>query len=276
MPELPEVEVTRRNIEKHLVGRQIRALKTSAPSYFFLTPPLILKRRLTGKSTIALRRHGKYLVAQLSDGAELLLHLGMTGQLFTSNADNIKLGAYPDQHTHLCFEFEDGGTRVFFRDVRKFGKVLWIAAGATEPRLERLGPDALLTTGARLHAAAAKRKAPIKSLLLDQSVVAGIGNIYADEALFLAGIRPTRPSQRVNAKMLESLAAHIVQVLLRSISRGGTTISDFVAPDGSLGSYQDERHVYGRTAQACDRCRTPIRRVVVGGRGTHYCPSCQK
>jgi formamidopyrimidine-DNA glycosylase len=290
MPELPEVEVTRQQIEPFLVGRKIADLRTTRPSYFFLTSPATLRRRLPGRTTIALERRGKYLLAQLDDGSRLLLHLGMTGQLFTSGASSVRLMSAsagsalppesqprfrPDPHTHLRFEFADGGPAVFFRDARKFGKVLLLARDETSERLERLGTDALEITGGQLFAATRRRKVAIKSLLLDQAVVAGSGNIYTDEALFLAGVRPRRQARRVTRAECAALAEATRRVMRRSIETGGSSISDYVAPDGSDGRYQDERRVYAREGEGCRSCGTPIRRIVIGQRSAHYCPACQ-
>jgi len=291
MPELPEVEVTRRRIGKLLVGREIARLVTTKPSYFFLTSPRKLQQALAGRTVVKLERHGKYLLARLDGGATLLLHLGMTGQLFGEGARSIRLlrapdrrstgterprGFTPDEHTHFQLEFADGGPRVFFRDVRKFGKVLLIAAGQSDARLDKLGVDALLATGAQLFEAARVRKIPIKSLLLDQAVVAGIGNIYADEALFLAGVSPERSARRVDAKACAAIIAAAQQVMRRSIQTGGSSISDYVNPDGSDGGYQNERRVYGREDEPCPGCGKPIVRVVIAQRSSHFCPACQK
>ena len=291
MPELPEVEVTRRRIGKLLVGREIARVVTTKPSYFFLTSPRKLQQALAGRTVVKLERHGKYLLARLDVGGTLLLHLGMTGQLFGEGARSIRLlrapdrrskgterprGFTPDEHTHLQLEFADGGPRVFFRDVRKFGKVRLIAAGQSDARLDKLGVDALLATGAQLFEAARVRKIPIKSLLLDQAVVAGIGNIYADEALFLAGVSPERSARRVDAKACAAIIAAAQQVMRRSIQTGGSSISDYVNPDGSDGGYQNERRVYGREDEPCPGCGKPIVRVVIAQRSSHFCPACQK
>ena len=290
MPELPEVEVTRRQIEPLLVGRRIARVVTTKPSYFYLTRPERLRRALRGRTVTALERHGKYLIGALDDGRRLVLHLGMTGQLFSAAASSVRLLSAsqrstltpeqqtefrPDEHTHLQLHFEDGGPDVLFRDVRKFGKVKLLAAGELEPRLARLGTDALEASGDALFRASRKRKVATKSLLLDQSVLAGVGNIYADEALFLAGVRPGRAAGRLTRAECARIASALGQVLRRSIETGGSSISDYVAPDGGDGGYQDERHVYARKDEPCLVCGTPIRRTVLGARGTHYCPSCQ-
>ncbi len=291
MPELPEVEVTRRRIEPLLVARRISALHTTRNSYVFLTQPSVLRRQLPGRVIDALDRHGKYLIASLDDGSRLVVHLGMTGQLFSSEATSVRLLSAtaraaltpeqqvrfrPDSHTHLRFRFADGGPDVYYRDVRKFGKVLLLASGESHPRLDKLGVDALSSQADALFRASRKRKIPIKSLLLDQSVIAGVGNIYADEALLLAGVRPGRRAHRVTRKECQLVTASVKRVMQRSIETGGSSIRDFVAPDGSDGRYQLERRVYGRAGESCSTCGTAIRRVVIAQRGTHYCPTCQR
>lgn len=292
VPELPEVEVTRRRLAPVLVGRKIDRLRTTRDSYFFVTPASALRRGLRGRTVSTLERLGKYLIAHLDDGARLVVHLGMTGQLFSSDAASPRLlsataraslspeeqrGSFrPDVHTHLRFSFADGGPEVYMRDVRKFGKVFLLPPGESHPRLDRLGEDALGVTGDLLFRATRKKKAAIKAVLLDQSVIAGCGNIYADESLFLAGIRPGRAAGRVTRVECDRLAEALRRVLERSIESGGSTISDYVAPDGEEGAYQDERRVYARGGEPCLECGTEIRKKVVAQRGTHYCPSCQR
>lgn len=267
MPELPEVEVTRRQLEPLLVGRTIARVRTGSPSYFFLTPPGRLRRRLVGRRVLALDRVGKYLLASLDDGARLLMHLGMTGQI----------GDAPDDaHTHLVLGFADGGAEVRFHDVRKFGKVELLEPGAGSPRVDRLGPDALGITPALLVAASRRRRSAIKTLLLDQAVVAGVGNIYADEALFVACVRPTRRAGGVSREECRRLAYALRRILRQGIRAGGSTISDYRRPDGRPGEYQERHRVYGRTGEPCRRCRTPIRRRVIGQRSSHFCPRCQR
>lgn len=267
MPELPEVEVTRRQLEPLLLGRTIGRVRTGRPSYFFLTPPGRLRRRLVGRRVVALDRVGKYILARLDDGARLLMHLGMTGQI----------GDAPDdEHTHLHLRFDDGGADVRFHDVRKFGKVELLEQGRRSPRVDRLGPDALQVTGSRLFAATRRRRAAVKTLLLDQSVVAGIGNIYADEALFAAGIRPARRASSVSREECRRLANAVRRILRQGIRAGGSTIDDYRRPDGRPGEYQERHRVYGRTGEPCRRCLSPIRRRVIGQRSSHYCPRCQR
>ena len=290
MPELPEVEVTRRRIAPLLVGRRIAAIATTGPSYVFVTPPSRLQAVLPGAQIDAIDRLGKYLLVRLGDQSTLVIHLGMTGQLFSSLATSPRLlsatarsslapedqGAFkPDGHTHLTLRIEGDGPDVYFRDVRKFGKLFWLRPGELHPRLDRLGGDALEIDGPGLFAASRKRRIPIKALLLDQAVLAGVGNIYADEALFLAGVRPGRRAARLTRQEAEKLAQAVVRVLKRSIETGGSSISDYVAPDGSDGGYQDERRVYARKGQPCLDCGATIVRRVVAQRSAHYCPVCQ-
>ena len=289
MPELPEVEVTMRAIGPLLIGQTIERLQTTPPSYFFVTPPKALVKAVEGRTVDALVRKGKYIVAQLDDGSRLLLHLGMTGQLFGSGVSSLRLLSStarsaldpneqpifrPDKHTHLVFHLSSND-QLFFRDVRKFGKVQHIPSGEQCVRLERLGPDALVASLDHIWPLIKSRKIAIKSALLDQTLLAGVGNIYADEALFHGGVRPTRPSNRVKKKELAAIIAALRIVLNRSIDTGGSSISDYVQPNGKDGGFQDERKVYGRTGEPCPSCDEAIRRVVVGARSSHYCPNCQ-
>lgn len=291
MPELPEVEVTRQRIAPLLVGRTIREVHTTRPSYFFLTSPATLRKRLAGRTAVKLERVGKYLIATFDDRSRLLLHLGMTGQLFSSRAQSPRLlsakrrGALtpeqqplfePDEHTHLRLRFADRGPEILFRDVRKFGKCAYLRPGESDPRLNKLGHDTLAASGELLYASAKARKIPIKTLLLDQTVLAGVGNIYADEALHMAGVRPTRAACKVRPEECEAIVAALKRVMLRSIATGGSSMNDYVQPDGTDGGYQDERRVYAREGAPCLRCGTPIRRIVLGQRSSHYCPQCQR
>jgi formamidopyrimidine-DNA glycosylase len=296
VPELPEVEVTRRGLTPLLVGRRVSEIETTRRSRFFMTDPRKLRRRLAGRRIEVLVRQGKYLLAVLDDGASLVLHLGMTGQLLAAGAPSPRLlrrsapphpglaaeppgaphGFAPDQHTHLRLRFEDGGPEVLFRDVRKFGRVKLLEPGEPLERLERLGPDALEVTGSLLWDASRRRRLAVKCLLLDQAVLAGVGNIYADEALFRAGVRPARRAGRLSRKECDALADAIRLVLARGIETGGSSVDDFVQPDGSDGAFQEEHLVYQRDGEPCLRCGRELKRVVLGGRSSHYCPGCQR
>lgn len=270
MPELPEVEIVRRKLEPVLLKRSICAVRTGKPSYFFLTPPKTLEKKLMGRTALSLSRHGKYLTATLDDASQLLWHLGMTGQLL------VVKGKQADPHVHLVLEFADGGPAIAFRDVRKFGKCRWLKPGAIDPRMKKLGIDALEITKAQLFEQVHTRKAPIKSVLLNQSVLAGVGNIYADEALFLSRIRPTTAARRLKRSQVEQLTANIHAILKQSIERGGSSFSDYLHPDGKKGGFQQSFLVYGREGAACSACGSTILRCLVGQRSTHYCPECQR
>jgi formamidopyrimidine-DNA glycosylase len=277
MPELPEVEITRRRIEAHVLGRRIAVVETTRDSAFFLTRPAVLRRRLRGRRLTALNRLGKYLLARLDGGERLLLHLGMTGQIFVAGVPSVRLlsadrggalepgdqtdGFRSDAHTHLRLRFADRGPDLVFRDVRKLGKVQLLAAGRSSRRLDALGPDALAARADHFVTACRRRRVAVKSLLLDQGVIAGVGNIYADEALFLARIRPLRRAHRLTSVEARRLFAAVQRVLRRSLER----------EDGEL-----RTRVYGRAGEACPRCRTPIERRRLGGRSTHFCPACQR
>lgn len=290
MPELPEVEVTRRQLRAVLCGRRIRVVHAAAAGQFFMTKPQRLRQKLRGRTVEQLRRHGKYLIGELDDGSRLVLHLGMTGQLFTADSADPAIryrvrNASPitpkrrtrpvDAHTHLRIEFDDGGPEVRFRDIRKFGRVLWLDAGQTDARLDKLGVDALSARGEQLFAASRKRRTAVKTLLLNQSVLAGVGNIYADEALHQCGIRPTRTAGRLSQSDCKQLVAVIRAVMRASIRKGGTTVSDFINPEGRDGSFQRWLRVYARESQPCRTCGAEIRRIVLGQRSSHFCPVCQ-
>lgn len=284
MPELPEVEVTRLRLAPSWEGRRIRKVLASRPSYFFLTPPKELTHRLEGRRTRNLVRHGKYLLADLDDGSRLLCHLGMTGQLFVAPRARAETLAATDPHVHLVLFLGPPASdapdprrdlAVVFRDVRKFGKVQWLAPGLASPRLSKMGPDALTVDARTLERALSQRSIPVKTALLDQAVLAGVGNIYADEALFFARIAPTRPARDLTLEDCRNLIKGLRTVLRAAIRAGGSTISDFVGGDGKPGRYQQNHRVYGREGLPCPRCGAPIARSVLGQRSTHFCPRCQ-
>ncbi len=278
MPELPEVETVRQQLVPKLVGRTIASVQTSKPSYFFLTPPSRLRKALPGETVEALDRYGKYLIARFASGSGLLLHLGMTGQLRA--AEISQSPARLEDHVHLRLSFQDEREDVVFRDVRKFGKVRFLTAGQSDPRLDKLGPDALLTPidalRDHLWSVSRRRRISVKALLLDQGVLAGVGNIYADEALFAASIRPGRSALRLRRAEVDRLCQELHRILVRSIKVGGSSIRDYVDADGKSGKAQLEHRVYGRSGQPCAVCESPIKRVVIATRSTHYCPVCQK
>lgn len=275
MPELPEVETTRRHLEPALVGRVIeKAVVTHARTARRNASPEELVERLQGRRVLSLRRHGKFLVGELDDGWTLIAHLGMSGRFSLGSPGD----AVPP-HTHVVLGLDDG-TEVRFTDPRTFGFVAVFDEDemASSP-LARLGPDAWSDglDAERLAAALANRKAPIKALLLDQGPVAGLGNIYADEILFQAGIHPMTPGGDITGPRLEALLEATRGVLAAAIEAGGTTLDDlaYLLPDGRAGENLPSLRVYGRTGEPCFACGTPIERIVIRARSTHFCPQCQ-
>lgn len=269
MPELPEVETIARGLRPDVVGRMVVAVRCYWARHIF-TPELAeLQMRLPGKRVTAVGRRGKYLVFDLDGPDTLIMHLKMSGQLAVTDPDE-------PLHAHVRTVFElDDSRELRFTDQRKFGKVYLVSD--PDQVLGKLGPepltDAFSVDGFTQQLR--KRKRAMKPLLLDQSFVAGVGNIYADEALHQAGIHPLRPADTLTAKEIQKLHAAIRSVLVTGIEKQGATISLYRQPSGQSGSMQDEFTVYGRTGEPCLRCGQPIERAVVAARGTHYCPMCQ-
>jgi formamidopyrimidine-DNA glycosylase len=268
MPELPEVEVVRAQLLRCWLRRTITQVWVGAPSYYFLTQPEDLKKKLEKRRIDDLTRHGKYLSCVFDNGGTLLFHLGMTGQVTMSFPKR-------DPHVHMQWRLNDGGV-VTFRDVRKFGKVEWLPKGCSSPRQEKLGPDALVIDLPTFESGLSGRKIPIKQALLDQGILAGVGNIYADEALFRAKLHPLTPALTLTRGQLKKLLLEVQKLLRESIANGGSTLNDYIHPDGELGGFQNFHHVYGKAGERCPRCKATIERVTVGGRGTHFCPRCQR
>ena len=269
MPELPEVETFVRALRRPLVGRTIVDVTNDWPRHVALPPPEELRARIAGRRIEAIDRRGKYLVFTLSDDETLIIHLKMSGHLSVAPA-----GAPPDPYAHTVFALDDG-RELRFRDPRKFGRVYLVRDPAQV--VGPLGPEPLGDdfTAEQLAARLAGRRRVLKPLLLDQTFIAGIGNIYADEALFDARLQPTRRSDTLTAEEIAALHAAIQKVLALGIAREGASISTYVKPDGRKGEMQNEVMVFRRTGQSCYRCGGPIERMVLGGRSTHYCPSCQ-
>ena len=278
MPELPEVEVVARALRPRLLGRRILSVKTYTDS---LRRPLRLrgKRALLGRTIIDVRRRAKFLIIEVEGRHIILIHLGMSGACRICPA-----GEPRRKHEHVIWRLDNGETWRF-EDARRFGLVevrglpKTPAAGALPTCLDGLPPEPLGEefTAAYLFEACRRRKRPIKTLLMDGGIVAGIGNIYASEALFRAGIRPRRAAARLTRTECEQLAAAIREILAEAIEAGGTTISDFRGVDGSAGRFQRQLRVYGRAGEQCSMCRrAAIKRVVLAGRSTYYCPVCQK
>ena len=273
MPELPEVETIRRGVAPHVASRSIEHVTVRDRRLRFGIPD-DLEQRLEGQPITALWRRAKYLVFETPDGA-LLLHLGMSGRLHVLPAEDIPP---PGAHAHLDLRLDDG-TVLRLTDPRRFGMALWATRPVEQHKLLRsLGPEPTEADwpADALIQACQGRSAPIKSVLMDQRVVVGVGNIYANEALFQAGIHPKRAAGRISPARLRRLHAAAIEVLDAAIAQGGTTLRDFSGADGSPGYFQLVVSVYQRDGQPCRRCQTPIRRMVIGQRATFWCPSCQR
>lgn len=270
MPELPEVETTRRGLAPHLEGRRIEAVLLRRPDLRWPIPPEIV-RRLPGQRIETIERRAKYLLLHTAAGSALV-HLGMSGALRVLPDD-----APPRPHDHYDLRLE-GGRVLRYTDPRRFGCLLWQAPGQVHPLLAGLGPEPLGPDfdGDHLWRRAQGRTAPVKAFLMDASVVVGVGNIYAAEALFAAGIHPLRAAGRVSRARYAVLAAAVRTILAGAIRRGGTTLRDFIGPDGLPGYFVQELNVYGRASRPCRRCGAVIRRIEVGQRGSCYCPRCQR
>lgn len=270
MPELPEVETFVRALRKPLVGRTITGVRNDWPRHIAIPAPDELRCRIIGRRIEAIDRRAKYLVFSLSDDETLIIHLKMSGHLSVVSAETPA-----DKYAHTVFELDDG-RELRFRDPRKFGRVYLLRDPAYV--LGPLGPEPLAEafTVEALAALLAGRKRVIKPLLLDQTFIAGIGNIYADEALFYAGIRPTRRSDSLTAGETTALHAAIQKVLGMGIEREGASIGTYVKADGEMGDMQNAVAVFRRTGQSCYTCGRPIERIVLGGRSTHFCPGCQR
>ncbi len=269
MPELPEVETTRRGIAPHLVGRRIVGWQVRNPA---LRWPVVLPEDLRGQTVRAVERRAKYLLIRLDSGS-LIVHLGMSGNLRVLPVDSPA-----GKHDHVDVVF-DSGVLLRLNDPRRFGSVHWQPGAAQEHwLLAGLGVEPLSDafTGAYLKGAARGRRVTVKSLLMDARVVVGVGNIYANEALFLAGIRPTVRAHRVTREAYDALARAVRQVLEGAIGMGGTTLRDFVSADGQPGYFRQSLFVYGRQGQPCRLCGTPLRGIRLGQRATVYCPNCQR
>jgi formamidopyrimidine-DNA glycosylase len=269
MPELPEVEVTRRGLAPHLAGRVISGVEIRQPRLRW--PVSRALRSLAGRTVRAVLRRGKYLLVDCGDG-HLILHLGMSGSLRVLAA-----GTPAGKHDHFDLLLGDRVLRL--RDPRRFGAVLWTSdAIDAHPLLANLGVEPLTRAlaPARLHALTRGHRAAIKLFLMDGRRVVGVGNIYASESLFRAGIDPRTPAKRLSLERCARLAQAIKHTLRAAIRAGGSTLRDFVGADGHAGEAQRRYWVYDREGKPCRRCGTPVRRLVQGQRSTFFCPGCQK
>jgi formamidopyrimidine-DNA glycosylase len=270
VPELPEVETTRRGLEPHLSNRQVQAVILRNRSLRWPVPET-LAEHIAGFSVVGIIRRGKYLLIAFPHG-HLLIHLGMSGSLRIVSRE---LPANKHDHVDIVFD-EDVVLR--FNDPRRFGSILWVEGDYRQhPRLRNLGPEPLGTdfTGQYMYDIAHGRNLPIKSFLMDSRIVVGVGNIYANESLFISGIHPLRKSGRISLIRYQRLSRAVVKVLQLAIKQGGTTLRDFVQIDGTPGYFKQQLFVYGRAGLPCERCGNILKEVRVNQRSTVYCLKCQ-
>jgi formamidopyrimidine-DNA glycosylase len=266
MPELPEVETVVRTLAPHLVGQRISAIRHLRSD--IVEPANIdLASLLKNRRVRAIQRRGKKILIRLDADSTLCIHLGMTGRLTVERANEaIK------PHTHLIAELS-GKLQLRFRDPRRFGGIWWLCNGEADDT--NLGPEPLTIRPDELFKRLSKTRRAIKTALLDQRILAGIGNIYADESLFHARIHPTTPGNRLTRQQVFRLNRSIKLILRRAINHRGSSLRDYVDADGEAGGFQLLHRVYARENAPCVRCKTPISRIVLGGRSTHFCPACQ-
>jgi formamidopyrimidine-DNA glycosylase len=287
MPELPEVETLARGLRQSVLGRRI--LSVTLGKTDFIDDPVALEQHLPGRQIAAVERYGKFMLVRLTPpagvgtsgparngganpkepSASLLVHLGMTGHMAPHPA------AQPcEKHTHACFLLDDG-RELRYTDARRFGRMAYLAGEALEEELRGFGADPLEVSAEHFVARIRARRARVKALLLDQGVLRGVGNIYADESLWRAKIHPARLGAQLTGKQAEALHRALRAILEKAIVMRGSSISDFLVAEGEPGEYQRRHRAYGREGRRCYRCGTPIRRAVVAGRSSYFCPRCQ-
>lgn len=281
MPELPEVEIVRRGLEGAVRGKKIKRVQLNRPNLRFAIPDNF-QQILEGQVIDSLSRRGKYILVFLDDGNGFVLHLGMSGVVKIIPAGD---GYQPEKHDHIVMDFEDGGC-VVYHDPRRFGFVDLITRDgwAAYSSFAGMGPEPLSNAFSAevLFEALQRKAAPIKTALLDQKVVAGLGNIYVCEALFMAGIHPIRPANKVLREEAEVLSRCIKEVLMKAIESGGSSLKDYYHTDGSLGYFQHSFAVYDRVGRVCPKCEVArreagcVERIVQGGRSTFFCAFQQK
>lgn len=271
MPELPEVETTRLGIKEHIVEHTIKSV--TVRNFQLRWPiPQSLVEELPHRRFTHIERRGKYLLAYAGDGC-LLIHLGMSGSLRITNTSEPAL-----KHDHVDITLNNG-TILRYCDPRRFGCMLWFKEPpAQHPLLKHLGPEPLTDefSAAALYTRSRGRRTPIKTFIMDSHIVVGVGNIYANEALFVAGIKPNRSAGKVSQQRYERLVVAIKEILQRAITQGGTTLRDFVGGDGKPGYFKQSLLVYGRAGQQCNKCDSILKEIRISARSSVYCPQCQK
>jgi len=270
MPELPEVECVRRTLEPGVINRCVSRVRVEKPRLARPSPEAF-RKGLTGRTITATSRHGKLLILHLDDGGFWAIHLGMTGQVISAQKRP------QADHIHIIVSFKDKGSNFYYRDVRQFGYMAHCPdrAALEAGPLANFGPDALGLDLEMFLSGLSRRNAPLKNLLLDQRILARVGNIYADEALHRAGISPlARPGDLAQEKLI-TLHGVIQETLAEALAKGGSSVRNFVDAEGRAGTFQHAHRVYQRTGCDCPRCGDTIQRIVLGGRSTHFCPACQ-
>jgi formamidopyrimidine-DNA glycosylase len=281
MPELPEVETVARGLQRTIVGRRI--LSVTLGKTDFIDDPAALEQHLPGRTIEAVERYGKFMLLRLSpvntqgqasdngdaSGASLLVHLGMTGMLAPSAPEQPR-----EKHTHVVMRLDDG-SELRYTDPRRFGRMAYLSEDSLAGELTPFGADPLEVTPDEFDQRIRSRHARIKALFLDQSVLRGVGNIYADESLWRAKIHPARSGRQLSKEQVRKLYKALQHVLHKAIVAGGSSISDFLDAEGQPGEYQRHHRAYGREGKPCFRCRTAIRRAIVAGRSSYFCPRCQ-
>jgi formamidopyrimidine-DNA glycosylase len=278
VPELPEVETVRRRLAPALEGHSFEHVEITDPRLTRPYDPFEVARELEGERVAKVDRRGKYLIVRFESGRALLIHLRMTGSLRHAKAGELGTEKLPvDPHRRAVVNLDDG-TDVAYRDVRRFGTWLLLEPSDVDTYVDaRVGPEPLDAAYKAKHLAdkLASRRAPIKAAILDQRTVAGVGNIYADEALWRAQVHPLTPANELTPDEVKAVHKGIRASLQAGVRRQGSTLRDYQLPDGSSGTAQDKFKVYGRSGLPCERCGTAIDKIRVAGRGTWYCPSCQ-
>ncbi len=276
MPELPEVETVKRTLEGAVIGKRITGVEIFLPKLVFPLEVHDFKSKVLDSVITKVARRGKYLIVYLSSAYTLVISLRMTGKFVFVPADR---GLEVDKHTHLIFEFDDG-SHLYFNDIRKFGTMHCTRQDCVAgcPEIAKLGPEPLGPefTQEWLRENLKKRNRKIKPLLLDQTFIAGLGNIYADEVLFRAGIAPETIARNLEPEPVQALYLAMIEVLTEAIANKGTTIRDYVDGEGHEGNYQSLLKVYGRKGERCYNCGEEIKTVKLGGRTSHFCPGCQR
>ncbi len=268
MPELPEVETTKRGIQPYIENVEIRAIAIRQPSLRWPVSEELYT--LAPSKVVSIERRAKYLFLNLING-HIIIHLGMSGSLRV-----VEKCCPVGKHDHIDFLMANEKI-IRYNDPRRFGSILWTTDLKNHPLLSKLGPEPLenLFDGDYLFKQREGKKINIKQFIMDNKIVVGVGNIYANEALFLSGIHPKRPANKISLKRFKQLANNIKLVLSEAIKQGGTTLKDFVGGDGKPGYFQQQLNVYGRGGQACSHCKSTLKEVRIGQRSTVYCPNCQ-